>query len=89
MHVPAQAAPTVQVNVPEQRAGDVVVNVPQQAAPDVVVNVPEQRAGDVVVNVPSDMTMRVTEMPARKTTSAIERNSAGEIVQTTQIEKDV
>jgi HK97 family phage portal protein len=90
VHVPAQAAPVVHVTTPASTVevrND--VHVPAQAAPTVQVNVPEQRAADVVVNVPSDMTMRVTEMPPRKTTSAVERNAAGEIVQTTQIEKDI
>lgn len=89
VHVPAQAAPVVHVATPAPNVevrND--VHVPTQAAPVVNVTVPEQRA-DVTVNLPSDMTMRVTEMPARKTTSAVERNAAGEIVTTTQIEKDI
>jgi hypothetical protein len=34
------------------------------------------------------MTMRVTSLPARETTSEIRRDAAGNIVESVQIEKD-
>lgn len=66
---------------------------PEVAAPEVNVrvynHVPESRAGDVIVNVPAVADMRIVEMPKRRTSSEIERDSKGDIISTTQIEKDV
>lgn len=62
--------------------------------PEPVVNVrvdnhvPEQRAAEVTVNVPAQVDMRIVEMPARRTSSEIERDSRGDIVSTTQVERD-
>lgn len=39
--------------------------------------------------IPAPVRVEVISMPARKTTSIIERNPAGEIAATTQIEKDI
>ena len=65
-----------------------------QAAPNVEVRVeaimPEQPAPTVEVTVeqPAEMTMHVASMPNRRTTSGVERNLAGEIIKTEQIETD-
>ena len=65
-----------------------------QAAPNVEVRaelvLPEQPAPNIEVRVeqPAELTMHIASMPVRKTTSAIERNMAGEIVKSTQLEAD-
>jgi len=90
------AAPEIrnEITTPEP-----VVNVafeatmPEVAAPAVNVrvdnHVPEQRAAEVTVNVPAQVDMRIIEMPKRRTISEIERDGKGDIVSTTQVERDV
>lgn len=81
----------VAVAAPEVRLGDTVVNVPEQPPPVVnvaaaEVNVPAPVVNNVV-NVESP-TVNV-ELPDRQTTSVIERNLAGEIVNVTQTETTI
>lgn len=65
-----------------------------QAAPNVEVRVeavmPESPAPNIEVRVeqPAELTMHVASMPARETVSTIDRNLAGEIVKSTQLEAD-
>ena len=86
---PEQPAPVVNntINMPEQPApqvhvtqGDVKVDV-QPTPIEVKVAAPN-------VTMPDSMNMRVTSMPKRKTESTVERDSLGNIVNTSQIEKD-
>jgi lambda family phage portal protein len=49
---------------------------------------PEQAAPVVEVNVEMPEELRITSLPARRTTTEIERNGAGEITNSTQVEKD-
>ena len=86
VHV-APAAVTV-----EPAAVTIENRMPEQVAPNVDVTVeavmPEQPAPVVEVKVETPDTIRIAEMPARVTTSEVERNMAGEIVRTTQTERD-
>lgn len=85
VNVPAATAPEVRVQVDN--------HVPPAAAPDVHVrvdnHVPDQRAADVIVNIPSLMDMRIVSKPKRKTSSEVERDRNGDILSTTQMERDV
>jgi len=90
-HLPAPhvsvAAPEVRVNV---EAPAVTVQ-PPAVEVRVDAHMPEQRAPDVQVTVemPDELKMAVTSLPARETTSTVERNSAGDIVKTKQTEMDI
>lgn len=90
---PEQPAPVVNV-----APADVQVSV---AAPQVTVEpaaveiraelvLPEQPAPAVEVNIdmPEELRMAITAMPERRTDTAIERNLAGDIVKSTQTERD-
>lgn len=89
-----QAPVTIDNHMPEQAAPQVTIEnrMPEQPAPNVEVTVeavmPEQPAPVVEVKVETPDTIRIAEMPARVTTSEVERNMAGEIVRTTQTEAD-
>ena len=78
-HLPAQAAPVVEVRneIHEREQAAPIINV---AAPNVEVT--------VEANMPAQSDIRILEMPDRVTTSSIERDGKGSIVQTTQTEKD-
>ena len=82
INVPPQAAPEVHV--------DVAAPVVHVAAPDVRLEatMPAQAAPVVEVNVELPDEFRIAAMPTRETSTRIERNGAGEIVQSTQVEKD-
>jgi lambda family phage portal protein len=66
---------------------------PPAAAPNVEVHVeaimPEQAAPVVEVNVQTPDEISIKSMPARVTTSEVERNMAGEITSAQQVEKDL
>ena len=88
INVAPAAAPVVNV-----AAADVpVVNV---AAPSVECRVealmPEQPAPtiEVKVELPAEQKMQITALPPRETKTRIERNGAGEIVTSSQIEADL
>lgn len=94
--------PTVTIHQGDVHVAPAAVEVRAEASPPVVTIqpaavevrvdaiLPEQPAAVVEVNVemPDHMRMDIASMPVRKTTSAIERNMAGEIVKSTQLETD-
>jgi lambda family phage portal protein len=91
----APAAVQIDNHLPAAQTSVLVENRQEaQAAPNVEVRVeaimPKQTVPVVEVNVelPDEMTMNVASMPARRTTSSVERNLAGEIERTEQIETD-
>ena len=88
-HLPPAAAPDIhahfEATVPAAEAPAINVNVsavmPEQAAPVVNVEGP-------VINMPAQTDIRITAMPNRQTTSEVARDRAGNIITTTQTEKD-
>lgn len=87
VNVPQQAAPVVQVpiTVQEREQAVPVINV---AAPVVNVAAP---AVDVSVEavMPAQSEVAIVSMPNRQTLSSVERDGAGAIVNTTQVETDI
>ena len=91
--VPEQAAPLVSVvnHLPENPPAAINIAVPEQAAPvvNVVCEMPEQPPATVqVVNNIAPAEVNVT-LPDRKIVGMVERNDAGQIVKTMQIETDL
>lgn len=91
--MPEQQAPQVTVAPAEVRVDVAAPNVTvEPAAVEVRVDavMPEQPAPVVEVNVemPEETRTTIVAMPARETTTEIERNGAGEIVSSKQVEKD-
>lgn len=81
----------------EVKLGDMHVSTPEVKLGDTHITTPEIRAGDVHVNVEPSITHLeatlptptvIVSLPNRKTTGTIERDANGNIIKTTQIERD-
>jgi len=83
--VPAQAAPDVHVDV----AAPAVTVEPAAVEVRVEAVMPEQAAPVVEVNIETPDEIRIAAMPARETTTRIDRNLAGEITASAQVERDI
>lgn len=77
------------------KAGAVITQPKQPAPPQQVINLSphfdirtEQPATEVVITLPEQIGVSIDKMPERVTTSTVERDRAGNIVSTTQVERD-
>jgi hypothetical protein len=84
INVPAQPAPQVKVDV---AAPNVTIE-PAAVEVRLEATIPAQAAPVVEVNVDMPDEFKITAMPTRETTTKIERNSAGDITKSTQVERD-
>jgi HK97 family phage portal protein len=88
------AVPDGQITVKNEGTPMVTVNVPEAAAPVVNIAPAEVKVSvaapevNVTAEMPAVTEMRIIGMPPRTTESTVERDRAGNIVKTTQTEKD-